>query len=75
MIGSTANVDGVVYTILIDRYSSSCKVRVWVGDESNQWANKAEGKFSADGTSVTFTYGGINYTATVVDDALTVTEA
>ena len=72
---SVTTADGVVYTVLLKGSYSAPSTLVYVGTESNNWSNNATATFSADGTSVTFTYGGVNYTATVVDGTLTVTEA
>lgn len=70
--GKTATVDGVVYTVLPKRSYSACMIYVYVGTADKAYANKETATFAADG-SLTFSYGGVNYTATVTNGVLTIT--
>lgn len=77
--GTTATLDGVCFTVLAKGASwSSPEVNVYVyeeGTEPDNWKTSVKATFSADGTTLRFSYNGTNYTATVVDGALVVTAA
>lgn len=73
IIGKSATVDGAVYTVLGKGSSWKSEILVYVGTADKPDANSVSATLAEDG-SLTFTYGGKNYKATVTDGVLTVTE-
>ncbi len=75
IIGKTATVDGVVYTVLAKGSSwSKSEILVYIGTADKPYANNATATLAADG-SLTFSYSGVSYKATVVDGVLKVEKA